>query len=577
MTNKNNKPELDEQSFDKLLEAAYVLQEHNRKAREVEQSLESRSEQLREQELEHQAHAPKNNVATDEPSPSNGDYTLILAEIVEAQRQIQIQHLGLDDAMAVVTDRLARITNASGAAVGIVEGKTVRYRAGAGASTLPAGSERPLDRAICAASVRTGKVVRSEDVSTEFLFDPELCRERHILSLLAVPIYRDGEIVGALELYFDRIHGFAEQDIHTCQLMAGLVTEAISRDAELTLRKSVTEGQSVMLAASQKLKPDPAARAENPPAPANRAHMAAGMARPSSIPCWKCKNDVLAEELFCGTCGAPRSSDDKPSGMQRKFASALYMHQASAEGTTAAPANGRVPGGDARRCATPGHKSEVDSQEDEVAPPRQGPFSTPHAEEHSQSATSTNGFADERLVDVSSDEAEHDTVPNHSTALVVPQADVVWSSAANARDFLESVSGPRTQGALARFWRSRRGDFYLVVALILVVVVIRWGIWFDHSGAAGPGVPGISHRRKVDPNADLSMFDRLLISLGLAEAPDAPEYKGNPEAQVWVDLNTALYYCPGSDLYGKTAKGKLSSQRDAQLDQFEPANRKVCD
>jgi hypothetical protein len=68
-----------------------------------------------------------------------------------------------------------------------------------------------------------------------------------------------------------------------------------------------------------------------------------------------------------------------------------------------------------------------------------------------------------------------------------------------------------------------------------------------------------------------------LISLGLAEAPEAPEYKGNPATQVWVDLQTALYYCPGSDLYGKTIKGKFTSQRDALLDQFEPADRKGCD
>jgi hypothetical protein len=69
----------------------------------------------------------------------------------------------------------------------------------------------------------------------------------------------------------------------------------------------------------------------------------------------------------------------------------------------------------------------------------------------------------------------------------------------------------------------------------------------------------------------------MLISLGLAEAPPAPENKGNPEAQVWVDLHTGLYYCAGTDLYGKTPKGKYTLQRDAQLDQFEPAYRKTCD
>jgi hypothetical protein len=42
-------------------------------------------------------------------------------------------------------------------------------------------------------------------------------------------------------------------------------------------------------------------------------------------------------------------------------------------------------------------------------------------------------------------------------------------------------------------------------------------------------------------------------------------------------VHTALYYCPGADLYGKTPGGKFTSQQDAQQDQFEPANRKACE
>jgi hypothetical protein len=117
-----------------------------------------------------------------------------------------------------------------------------------------------------------------------------------------------------------------------------------------------------------------------------------------------------------------------------------------------------------------------------------------------------------------------------------------------------------------------------VIAVILVAVVIRWGIWSNHSvGATGSPTSAATGHRKAAPDADLSLFDRMLISLGLAEAPPAPEDKGNPNTQVWVDLHTALYYCPGTDLYGKTPKGKFTSQRDAQLDQFAPAYGKACD
>jgi hypothetical protein len=223
------------------------------------------------------------------------------------------------------------------------------------------------------------------------------------------------------------------------------------------------------------------------------------------------------------------------------------------------------------------------------------PFSLPEFEE--RNALSTKSLAasapegapsalpepqpDESLDENRDDNPDENEVRPLSTAMIRQPDVVVWSSAARAREFLESLSATRTPTALARFWHSRRGDFYLGIAVILVLVVIRWGIWSSHSvGATGHGatVSGRANRGKQPaPDADLSVFDKFLISLGLAEAPDAPEYKGNPYIQVWVDLQTALYYCPGSDLYEKTPKGKLTTQRDAQQDQFEPANRTACE
>jgi hypothetical protein len=172
--------------------------------------------------------------------------------------------------------------------------------------------------------------------------------------------------------------------------------------------------------------------------------------------------------------------------------------------------------------------------------------------------------------------AEDESEGEIETALV-KQPSTPWSSAAAAREFLERLAGRKPtadSGALARFLAARRGDVYLALAVILAAGAIRWGIWSNHSvSATGNPAAAASHRKG---DADLPFFDRVLIKLGLAEAPDAPEDKGNPDIQVWVDLHTALYYCPGTDLYGKTPKGKYETQRDAQLDQFEPANRKAC-
>ncbi|MFZ0815674.1 MAG: GAF domain-containing protein [Candidatus Sulfotelmatobacter sp.] len=587
VSEQKNKPVLDEQTFEKLLEAAYVIQEHNRGMQEMEASLELHCEQLRQQDQAAQAALPRSAQSPEERPRANGDYTLTLAEIVEAQHQIQMRHLEPEKAMALIAERVARITNATGAAIGILEGKIIRYRAGAGTSALPPESEVPLETAICASSVRTGQVLRTQDVSTEFMFDPELCRKRKIQSLVTVPVYHDGGIVGALELYFDKVRGFAEQDIHTCQLMAGLVTETIGRDAESALKKSMAAERSQMLAAIEKLTPDLASLAQEQIPEISGKSLSASMgSETKSSACWKCGSDVVAEEQFCGKCGAPRVGDTDPSSIQSKLASAWHKQLASQDapvpqnGTSALPEAAYLAAA-LNTVASPNAAEETGKEDlpHTILLPKFGEDDLLAVQTIAASADT-----DAEAPQISSPPGAQpgDDLEATPTALLKPQPqDVTWSSAARARDFLEMLAGTRSPSAFARFWRARRGDFYLALAVVMVVIVIRWGILSSHSvGATGHGTTasGNTLRSKPSaPDADLSTFDKLLISLGLAEAPETPEYKGNPDTQVWIDLHTALYYCPDSDLYGKTPQGKFANQRDAQLDQFEPASRKACD
>jgi GAF domain-containing protein len=582
VTDQKDKPALNEQTFEKLLEAGYVIQEHSRKMQELEARMESHSQRLREQEAANQPALPKSKAGSPEGSRANTDYTLTLAEIVEVQRQIQARHLDLDKTLIVIAEKVAGIANATGAAIGLLSGKIVQYLAGSGSPALPLGSEVPLSVAVCAASVRTGQVIRSEDVNTEVLFDPEPVRQRGILSLLAVPIYHDGDIVGALELYFDLVRGYAESDIHTCQLMAGLVTEAIGRDAESKLKKSMAAERSTMLAAIEKLQPNLAALAQDQATAPPKAVGAAVDNIAASSPCWKCGNKIVAEEQFCGRCGAPRAHDGDASDLQSKVATAWHMQHASHDIAASTPKNGGS------------HSQEPARPLDAIAQPsdvgKAGTLVPLSMRELEHLGPTLAASADEEEIaellasdSHSGEEIDEEDKGDVAATALIKQAgkDVVWSSAAKARDFLESVSGTRTPNALVRFWNSRRGDFYLAVAVTLVVVVIRWGIWSNRPvGATSSGTPisaSASRRKPPALDSDLSTFDKLLISLGLAEAPAPAEYKGNPDTQVWIDLQTALYYCPGSDLYSKTTKGRLASQRDAQLDQFEPANRHPCD
>ena len=125
-------------------------------------------------------------------------------------------------------------------------------------------------------------------------------------------------------------------------------------------------------------------------------------------------------------------------------------------------------------------------------------------------------------------------------------------------------------------WDAHRGNVYVAVAaFLLLFAIFDWGFGPTQIGASGQ--PSATKTARKTKQAQLTLSEKVLVSLGIAELPPSPTYVGNPQTQVWVDLHTALYYCPGSDLYGKTEGGKLTTQRDAQQDQFEPASRRACD
>jgi GAF domain-containing protein len=582
VSDKKEKPVLDEQTFARLLEAAYVLQEHHS---ELGLNLELRAEQLRQQESDAQSPVEPSDAAAAQPD-AHTDYSPTLAQIVETQRLIQIGHLDLAKSMALIAKRVAQITKSGGAAIAIVEGKTVQYRAGSGSSSLPCGTDVPMEKALCFTCFRTGKPFSCPDVNPEFLLDAEECHRRGIQSLIAVPVYHDGGIAGALELYFAEPNAFSEPDVHTCQLMAGLITEALARDSQGAWKESQAAERASILAAVEKLKPNLEALLDASSAKgATTPSVDANAAALTPFVCRKCGHDLVGEEQFCGKCGSPRISERSPSSLQSKVASLQRMKEASQQ-------DARTPeNGSGNQPPTAKDHSWQGRMQQEPASNQSDPddllaqLTLSEARTQIYEVDSNVGFAahtsEESTEDLRSQldgeppvEARSLEIDASETGLAKTDAAITWSSAAQARDALEELAVSQKQSGFAGFWNARRADIYLAIAVILMAGVIRWGLWSNHSVNASR--TGGNHRRQV-PDADLSVFDKLLIGVGLAEAPDAPEYKGNPETQVWVDLHTALYYCPNAGLYGKTPKGKFTTQRDAQLDQFEPAYRKACD
>jgi GAF domain len=600
LSSAQRKAVLDAGSFQQLLAAAYVVQAHNDRA------------------------AGRKRKA---------DATNTLSEIAETQRLIQTQQLDLEAAAKLIAERLQGITNASGVAVGIVEGDDLAYRAATGSAAAEAGSRVPLDSSLSANCLRSGQILRCFNIKKDFLLNPELCRERGVKSLIAAPVYHKGKVAGVLELRFAKTNAFLEHEVRTSQLMAGLVTEAIARAAELGWKQELAAERASMLEVLDRIKPqlerlvaEPAAVAAPsrevipPAAPVEPAVVSTGeLPKKESTDgiCRGCGHRFEEEEFFCGICGTARLGMSPGGDIQSKWALLWHLQQAAERREKEGSVVRQPELGDSLPHETTRPLSAVldenvaqladqAKQEEQGSPvdERDAPAATrrpiqatavpsPSPDQirarFSTRETSTSVAESDLNTKGEADSATDTEVPPRKSSSEISVLSgiaktSVWTSA-RVGERLEWLKAQ--QPAWAEFWRRHRANIYLGIAALILVIAI---LLFVFPGEATPSSPSgdslgsgnaasavKAQRRKNPPQPNLTLFEKVLVSLGLAEPPSMPVYLGNPGIQVWVDLHTALYYCPGSDLYAKTPGGKFTSQRDAQQDQFEPANRKACD
>lgn len=503
------KPILDEETFQRLLEAAYVLQEQS---------------------------------DADSAPATSADYTHTLAEIVDIQQLIQSHHLDLQSAMNLIAERAQALTRADATAIGVVDGDQLLYRAASGGDAAAVvGSRLPFDSALSTYGLRHGRLLQSLDSANDSHLDAGVCRERSARSLIAVPLFHEGQLAGVLEIVFSRPNAFQEHDVRTGQLLAGLVTEAIARSEEREWKQTLAAERATMLEALEKIKPQLERLAVEPETPARPA---TPVQRKEIEKCRSCGEPFQGAEFFCVSCGTSRDGGQASSNdIQSKWATLWHLKLAADRKAKGEPEAG--------------------------VPAEETDFVAEMTKSLQESGLGIDSSAEEENSAAFADPAQELPAPPASIVRVSakpPGTPEVWSSASHAREWLESIETQQPAVRwMRRIWRSHRANLYLAAAFLLLMLVIF---------SRGTSVPSAVHPKSTQ---NLTLFERALVAFGIAETAPPPPYMGSPDVRVWVDLHTALYYCPGSDLYGKTVGGKFTTQKDAQQDQFEPALRKVCD
>jgi hypothetical protein len=158
-----------------------------------------------------------------------------LFAIVEMRVRIREQGLDLKSAIDLVVGRTQVITRSCGLAVGLVQQDNVVYAARAGVAATIGGSHFQAN--LFQSCRRTGRTLQLRDAQNH----PRMgatCRREGIGSLIIVPIFRQREVAGAIELLFKERRSFSTGDVMDLELIAGVISESLSDIEQMELQQA---------------------------------------------------------------------------------------------------------------------------------------------------------------------------------------------------------------------------------------------------------------------------------------------------------------------------------------------------
>lgn len=233
----------------------------------------------------------------------------------------------LQAVLQLLADRAQYVTGASGAMIALLENDHVICRASAGRTALQVGTQLQVEDGLTGESLRQKQLLRCEDAEHDPRVNREGCRALGIRSVMAMPLLRDGQVLGVFELLADRPQAFEERDAVALARLSELVlialdhAEAARRALDGALAGSEDRPRSLVTAAEES---PPAtqpiiASAEAQPAPSGRLV--------STRQCASCGFPVSPERTLCLDCEARAREED--SALSAPGTTAEFLSQLS--------------------------------------------------------------------------------------------------------------------------------------------------------------------------------------------------------------------------------------------------------
>jgi putative methionine-R-sulfoxide reductase with GAF domain len=250
----------------------------------------------------------------------------------------------LEAALQLLAERAQYITGASGAAIGLCEGREMVCRASAGPCAPAVGVQLQIHSGLTGESVRTRQVLRCDDAETDPRVNRESCHAMGVRSVMVMPLMREQEVFGVFELLAGRPQAFEERDITALERLAEMILTALehAEAAKRALPEIAEAPASPEPESSEDEKPAPTAarpvesevgpdshgRTEDKPeAETSPAAPVPATPRLNIKTCTSCGFPVSAGRTLCVDCEAAQGTEQKPAAATGSGQAPAFLSQ----------------------------------------------------------------------------------------------------------------------------------------------------------------------------------------------------------------------------------------------------------
>ena len=165
--------------------------------------------------------------------PANGPSPAALAGLVEAQAAIAAAAGDAGVAFAIVAKAaLSVVCCADGAAIQVLEGDRLAYRAASGVITSAVGNSIALRASLAGLTVEQRRPLVSDDCEADPRVDQAAARRFAVRSMITAPLFRNGRPFGVLKIVAATPHAFSQTDVVLAQLLVGALDLGLAGTAE---------------------------------------------------------------------------------------------------------------------------------------------------------------------------------------------------------------------------------------------------------------------------------------------------------------------------------------------------------